>query len=93
MHIALALLQALGGAFLFILFFAVLGGGLIVVAVYGARADPRPGYGGGRRQGRNLFPARALCVVGLSFAAVGAFFVSMATDILGMVLGMAGYFL
>ncbi len=82
MSIALALLQATGGAFLAILFFAVLVGGLLIVAVLGAR-----------RQGRNLFPARALCVVGLSFAAVGAFFVSMATDVLGMVLGMVGYFL
>jgi len=40
-----------------------------------------------------LFPARALCVVGMSFAVVGAFFVSIATDVLGMVLGMVGYFL
>lgn len=82
MSIAPALLQASGGVFLAILFFAVLGGGLLIVAVLGAR-----------RQGRSLFPARALCVVGLSFAAVGAFLVSMATDVLGMVLGMVGYFL
>ena len=40
-----------------------------------------------------MFPARALCVVGMSFAVVGAFFVSVATDVLGLVLGMVGYFL
>ena len=40
-----------------------------------------------------MFPARALCVVGISFAVIGAFFVSIATDVLGMVLGMVGYFM
>jgi len=60
----------------------VLGGGLLIVAVFSARRDE-----GG------VFPARALCVVGMSFAVVGAFFVSVATDVLGMVLGMVGYFL
>lgn len=47
----------------------------------------------GGRQERSLFPARALCVVGLGCAIVGAFFVSVATAVLGMILGMAGYFL
>ncbi|MDP8940131.1 MAG: hypothetical protein M3N10_07545 [Actinomycetota bacterium] len=47
----------------------------------------------GGRQERSLFPARALCVVGLGFAVVGAFFVSLATAVLGMILGMVGYFL
>lgn len=78
-------------AFLVILFFVVIGGGLLVVAVFGARAAPNPEGGG--RPGRSLFPARALCVVGVGFAVVGAFFVSVATDVLGMVLGMVGYFL
>ena len=32
-------------------------------------------------------------MVGMSLAVVGAFFVSIATDVLGMVLGMVGYFL
>ena len=91
MSVALALLPAPGGAFLAILFFAVLGGGLLVVAVFGARAASSPDHGGG--QGRSLFPARVLCVVGMSLAVVGAFFVSVATDVLGMVLGMVGYFL
>jgi hypothetical protein len=77
-----ALLMALRGAFLVVLFFVVLGGGLFIVAVFGAR-----------RQERGLFPARALCVVGMSFAVVGPFFVSIATDVLGMVLGMVGYLL
>jgi hypothetical protein len=94
MSIALALLQgSIGGVFPIILFFVVLGGGLLLVAVFGSRVTPSPDYGGGRRRGRSLFPARALCVIGASFAVVGAFFVSMATDILGMVLGMVGYFL
>ena len=91
MSVALALLPAPGGTFLVILFFAVLGGGLLVVAVFGARAASSPDHGGG--QGRGLFPARALCVVGMSFAVVGAFFVSVATDVLGMILGTVGYFL
>jgi hypothetical protein len=60
----------------------VLGGGLLIVAVFGAR-----------RRERGVFPARALCVVGMSFAVVGVFFVSVATDVLGMVLGVVGYFL
>ncbi len=32
-------------------------------------------------------------MVGLGFAVTGAFFVSLATSVLGMVLGMVGYFL
>ena len=32
-------------------------------------------------------------MVGLGFAVVGAFFVSVATDIVGMILGMVGYVL
>ncbi len=93
MSIALALLQAPGGAFLAIIFFAVLGGGLLAVGVLSARAAPNPDHGGVGGYGRRLFPARALCVVGMSFAVVGAFFVSVATDVLGVVLGMVGYFL
>ena len=91
MSVALALLPAPSGTFLVILFFAVLGGGLLVVAVFGARAASSPDHGGG--QGRGLFPARALCEVGMSFAVLGVFFVSVATDVLGMVLGVVGYFL
>ena len=47
----------------------------------------------GERQEKSLFPARTLCVIGLGFAVVGAFFVSVATSVFGMVLGMVGYFL
>lgn len=92
MSIAAALLQGIGGAFLVILFFVVLGGGLLLVAVFGGRVAPSP-EGDGGRLGGSLFPARALCVIGMSFAVAGAFFVSVATDVLGMVLGMVGYFL
>jgi hypothetical protein len=60
----------------------MLGCGLLIVAVFSAR-----------RRERGVFPARALCVVGMSFAVVGVFFVSVATDVLGIVLGVVGYFL
>lgn len=40
-----------------------------------------------------MFPARALCVIGLGFAVAGAFFVSVATAVAGIILGMVGYFL
>ena len=92
MSIAVALLQgALGGAFVVILFFILLGGGLLLVVVFGGRVSPTEGAD--RRLGRSLFPARALCVVGVSFAVVGALFVEIATDVLGMILGALGYYL
>ncbi|MDP8926791.1 MAG: hypothetical protein M3M97_07760 [Actinomycetota bacterium] len=93
MNIAVALLQAaLGGALVVILFFVLLGGGLLLVVVFGGRASPTEGADR-RGLGRSLFPARALCVVGVSIAVVGAFFVSVATDVLGMLLGAVGYYL
>ncbi len=91
MNIAVALLQAaLGGALVVILFFVLVIGGLLLVVVFGGRAAPTTDRGG-RRPARGVVPGRMLCVVGLSFAVVGAFFVSLATDILGMILGMVGY--
>ena len=47
----------------------------------------------GGRQGRSLLPARILCGIGLGLAVVGAFFVSLATAVFGIILGMVGYFL
>lgn len=89
---ALVLPQIPGGALLALLFFVVLGSGLILVGLFGGRvASGAEGEGGASE--RSLFPARALCVLGLSFALVGAFFVSIATDVLGLVLGMVGYVL
>ena len=93
MSIAVALLQgALGGAFVVILFLVLLGGGLLLVVVFGGRVAPAEGADR-RGLGRSLFPARALCVVGVSFAVVGAFFVEIAIDVLGMILGAVGYYL
>lgn len=38
-----------------------------------------------------LFFARLLCTLGTALALIGAFFVSVATNVLGIVLGMVGY--
>lgn len=38
-----------------------------------------------------LFAARALCAIGLLLAIIGAFFISVAMNVLAMVLGMLGY--
>lgn len=35
--------------------------------------------------------ARLLCAVGILLAVIGAFFISVALNVLGMVLGMVGY--
>ena len=42
---------------------------------------------------RSLFPARVICAIGLASALTGAFFVSIATAVVGTLLGMVGYFL
>ncbi|QIN78375.1 hypothetical protein GBA65_07380 [Rubrobacter marinus] len=39
------------------------------------------------------FIGRALCICGLMLAVVGAYFVSMATEAVGIALGVAGYYL
>lgn len=84
---ALAPLQLPGGALLALLFFGVLGVGLILTGMLGGAGSASEGVA----RGSSPFPARALCVIGLSFALVGAFFVSIATDVLAIVLGMIGY--
>jgi hypothetical protein len=40
---------------------------------------------------RSLLPGRVLSIIGLILAVIGAFFVSVALNGLGMILGMLGY--
>ena len=93
MSSTLALLQGLAGGFLVVLFFVLLGGGLLLAGVlgraFGSRGLDRP-VG---RFGRSLLPGRILCSVGLAFAVTGAFFVEVGTDVVGMLLGAVGYYL
>ena len=89
---SVALVQAVAGGFLLILVLALIIGGLITVAVFGRAAGGRPDdRPAGARQG--LILGRMLCAIGLGSAAIGALFVSVGTDVVGMVLGMMGYYL
>jgi hypothetical protein len=93
MSIAVAFLQGLAGGFLVVLFLVLVVGGLLLAAVLG-RASQREEPGRpGRRPGSSLLPARILCATGLGFAVVGAFSISVAIDVLGMILGAVGYYL
>jgi hypothetical protein len=91
--VSVALVQAVAGGFLLVLLLALIIGGLITVAVFGRAAGGRPDDrpGAGARQG--LILGRMLCAIGLGSAAIGALFVSVGTDVVGMVLGMMGYYL
>lgn len=40
-----------------------------------------------------MLVGRVLCAAGVVFAVIGAFFVEVGTDIVGMVLGATGYYL
>ena len=40
---------------------------------------------------RSVLPGRILSVTGVIFGVIGAFYVSIAMNILGIILGMAGY--
>ena len=94
MSITVGLLQgAIGGALLIVLFFAVVGGGVLLSAALGRASG---GSSAARPPGepeRSLLPARILCAIGLGFAVIGAFFISVGTNILGMVLGLVGYYM
>jgi hypothetical protein len=85
--------MALGGAFLVVLFFVLIVGGMLLATIFGrafgSRGPDHPVEG----PGRNLIPGRMLCSVGLGFAVLGAFFVSVATNVVGMILGAVGYYL
>ena len=90
---SVALLQAVAGGFLIVLLLVLAVGGLAVVAVFGRAAGERPDDRSrvGARNGS--IPGRILCAIGLGSAVMGAFFVSVGTDVMGMALGMMGYYL
>ncbi len=89
---SVAFLQGVAGGFLVVLLIVLVGGGLLLAAVFGRAAggspDDRPDIGA--RSG--VIPGRILCTIGLGAAVIGAFFVSVGTDVVGMLLGMAGYY-
>jgi hypothetical protein len=90
MGIAVALLQGIAAGLLIVIFMVLLVGGLFIVALSGRAVE-----GQGRSVARpiRLVPGRIACVVGLSLAVTGVFFVDMATDIMGVILGAVGYYL
>ena len=93
MSIVAALLQGIAGEILAIIFFAVVGGGVLLSAVLGRTSG---GSSAARPPGepeRRLLPARILCAIGLGFAVIGAFFISVGTNVVGMILGLVGYYL
>ena len=93
MSLHLALLQGLAGGFLVLLFFILLGGGVLLAAVFGRAFGSRGLDRPVGRFGRSLLPGRILCSIGLAFAVTGVFFVDVATDVVGMLLGATGYYL
>ncbi len=94
MSIATALLQGLAGGFLVVLLLVVIGGGLLLVAIVSRTASGTRGAAGTPEEPeRSLFPGRALCAAGLGAAVLGAFFVSVSTNVAGVILGMVGYYL
>ncbi len=90
---SVAFLQGIAGALLVVLLLALVGGGLLLAAVFGRAAggspDDRPDVGG--RSG--LILGRIICAVGLGSAMIGAYYVSVGTNVMGMLLGMIGYYL
>lgn len=93
MSIAVALLQGIAGGILVVIFFGVVGGGVLLAAALGRASG---GSSAARPPGepeRSLLPARILCATGLGFAVIGAFFISVGTNIVGMILGIVGYYL
>jgi hypothetical protein len=91
--IAVALLQGIAGGILAVIFFAVVGGGVLLAAVLGRASG---GSSAARPPGepeKSLLPGRIVCAIGLGFAVIGAFFVSVETNIIGLLLGVMGYYL
>ena len=90
---SVAFLQGVAGGFLVILLLVLVVGGLLVAVVFGRASggspDDRPDVGARS----SVIPGRILCVIGLGSAVIGAFFVSVGTDVVGMLLGMMGYYL
>lgn len=92
MSVVAALLQGIAGGILIVIFFAVVGGGVLLAAVLGRASG---GSSAARPPGepeRSLLPARILCAIGLGFAVIGAFFISVGTNVVGMILGLVGYY-
>ena len=92
MSIVVALLQGIAGGILVVIFLAVVGGGVLLAAALGRASG---GSSTARLPGepqRSLLPARILCAIGLGFAVIGAFFISVGTNIVGMILGLVGYY-
>lgn len=92
MSVVVALMQGIAGGILAVVFFAVVGGGVLLSAVLGRTSG---GSSAARPPGepeRSLLPARILCATGLGFAVIGAFFISVGTNIVGMILGLVGYY-
>jgi hypothetical protein len=92
MSVTLALMQGIAGGILVVIFFAVVGGGILLAAVLGRASG---GSSEARPPGepeRSLLPARILCAIGLGFAVIGAFFISVGTNVVGMILGVVGYY-
>jgi hypothetical protein len=93
MSVVVALMQDIAGGILAVIFFAVVGGGVLLSAVLGRTSG---GSSAARPPGepeRSLLPARILCANGLGFAVIGAFFISVGTNVVGMILGLVGYYL
>jgi hypothetical protein len=93
MSVIVALLQGIAGGILVVIFFAVVGGGVLLAAVLGRASG---GSSAARPPGepeKSLLPARILCAIGLGFAVIGAFFISVGTNVVGMILGLVGYYL
>lgn len=90
MSVAVALLQGIAAGVLIVLFLVLLVGGLLIVALSGRAVGDQ-----GRSVARpsSLIPGRILCVIGLSLAVTGAFFVDMSSGIIGIMLGTMGYYL
>ena len=92
MSLAVALLQGLAGGILVIIFLAVVGGGVLLSAVLGRASGVSSAARPPGEPQRSLLPARILCAIGLGFAVIGAFFISVGTNVLGMILGLVGYY-
>jgi hypothetical protein len=95
MSIAVALLQGIAGGLLIVVFLVVVAGALLLATVFGRAGGGRPQDAEEmlKRTGGSLLPGRIFCAIGLGFAVTGMFFVEVGTDVVGMILGVMGYYL
>ena len=89
---SVALLQGVAGGFLIVLLIVVVGGGLLVAVVFGRAVGESPDDRPLEEARQSLVPGRILCAIGLGSAVIGAYFVDIGTNVVGMVLGMMGYY-